>query len=871
MSKQLTKKVLVIGWDAAEWKVIEPMLHEGKLPALQKLMNSGVYGKIQTLDPPLSPMLWTSIATGFRADKHGIHGFVEPLPDGSGLRPVATTSRKVKAIWNILNQHGYKSNVVGWWPSNPAEPINGVMVSNLFQVAKKNLAEGWDMPKGTVHPEEMTEELQVLRVHPQEISLAIAAQMVPDLIKDKELRKDKRVSGITKIIAESSTVHAAGTYLMANKSWDFMAVYYDAIDHFSHIAMKYHPPRRPFIPEEDYEHYKGVVEAGYIFQDMMLDRTLDLIDDSTTVILLSDHGFHPDHQRPMIIPREPSGPAIEHSPYGIIVMSGPGIKKGGEQISSASVIDITPTILALYGLPVGKDMEGKILTQAFSEQIVPEFIDSWEQVPGDSGQHDPNMIEDVWASQEAIQQLVDLGYIEALDDDKMLQVQKARHESQYYVARNMLQGGKTKEAIEIFERIYAETGYTRYGQRLAMAYLHVQNFPRVAEIIEQLKVTTKQEFEEQKKEIAEKKPDDPFCNLEFEEPLLLDLLEGLLLLARNKVRRALPILTKVQEKNPMNIDLCIQIGRIMNMRKNYHGAELQFIRALAIDDTSPLAHHGLGFALLRQDKLELALDEFLAALDVNYMMPQAHFHLGETLVRLGKFDHAAEAFQVAVRLAPGMSKAHHYLADIYSNKLNMKEKAQEHLQFLKDNIKGEIVVVSGLPRSGTSMMMQMLAAGGMPILTDKVRTPDDNNPKGYLEYENAKRLHKDNTWLEEATGKAVKIISQLVNHLPAKYNYKVIFMERDMDEVMMSQQKMLGKPVSKDAIPLPLYVTFQKQREQAEAWLKSQPNIQVLKLNYAQVIENPEECAELVHAFIGDELNVEAMVASVDKNLYRNK
>jgi hypothetical protein len=88
---------------------------------------------------------------------------------------------------------------------------------------------------------------------------------------------------------------------------------------------------------------------------------------------------------------------------------------------------------------------------------------------------------------------------------------------------------------------------------------------------------------------------------------------------------------------------------------------------------------------------------------------------------------------------------------------------------------------------------------------------------------------------------------------------------------MMSQQKMLGKPVSKDARPLPLYVTFQKQREQAEAWLKSQPNIQVLKLNYAQVIENPEECAELVHAFIGDELNVEAMVASVDKNLYRNK
>ena len=138
---KLAKKVLLIGWDAADWKVIYPLIQQGKMPTLAKFISEGVHGKIKTLDPPLSPMLWTSMATGYRADKHGITGFVEPLADNSGIRPVTSTSRKVKAIWNILHQNELKSNVVGWWPSNPAEPINGVMVSNLYQQANKPLGE----------------------------------------------------------------------------------------------------------------------------------------------------------------------------------------------------------------------------------------------------------------------------------------------------------------------------------------------------------------------------------------------------------------------------------------------------------------------------------------------------------------------------------------------------------------------------------------------------------------------------------------------------------------------------------------------------------------------------------------------------------
>jgi len=126
------KKVILIGLDSADWSVIRPLMELGMMPGFKKLVEGGVSGNIETLSPSFSPMLWTSIATGKTADKHGILGFVEPESDGTGIRPVSSTSRKCRAIWNILHNQGYKTNVVGWWPSHPAEPINGVMVSNQF-------------------------------------------------------------------------------------------------------------------------------------------------------------------------------------------------------------------------------------------------------------------------------------------------------------------------------------------------------------------------------------------------------------------------------------------------------------------------------------------------------------------------------------------------------------------------------------------------------------------------------------------------------------------------------------------------------------------------------------------------------------------
>ena len=133
------RRVLLIGWDAADWQVIHPLLDAGLMPNLERLVNEGTMGNLASLSPMLSPILWTSIATGKRAYGHGVRGFVEPLPDRSGVRPVGTRTRNCKALWNILAQSERRSVVTGWQVSHPAEPVPGAMVSNLFASAAGEL------------------------------------------------------------------------------------------------------------------------------------------------------------------------------------------------------------------------------------------------------------------------------------------------------------------------------------------------------------------------------------------------------------------------------------------------------------------------------------------------------------------------------------------------------------------------------------------------------------------------------------------------------------------------------------------------------------------------------------------------------------
>lgn len=185
-----------------------------------------------------------------------------------------------------------------------------------------------------------------------------------------------------------------------------------------------------------------------------------------------------------------------------------------------------------------------------------------------------------------------------------------------------------------------------------------------------------------------------------------------------------------------------------------------------------------------------------------------------------------------------------------------------------------IVVVSGLPRSGTSLMMKMLDQGGLPVMIDEIREPDEDNPKGYYEFERVKQLDKgDQDWLGEAQGKVIKVISALLEHLPRGYSYRVIFMERQMDEVLASQRKMLarrGEPTDR-IDDQEMARLFAKHLEKVRAWLAQQPNFAVLYVDYNQMMADPTPHVRQVNQFLGNTLDELAMGRAIDPALYRNR
>jgi LPS sulfotransferase NodH len=184
-----------------------------------------------------------------------------------------------------------------------------------------------------------------------------------------------------------------------------------------------------------------------------------------------------------------------------------------------------------------------------------------------------------------------------------------------------------------------------------------------------------------------------------------------------------------------------------------------------------------------------------------------------------------------------------------------------------------VTVVSGAPRSGTSLMMRMLEAGGIPALTDGQRPPDAHNPHGYFEYSPVKRLAEDASWIEAARGHAVKIIYRLLTYLPPHMSYRIIFMERDLEEVFASQRDMLRAQGDAAASQegAHLIPAFAAELRVVKDWLARQPNMPVLSVPYAEVVRDPVTWAHDVARFLGGGLDEAAMAAAVDASLYRHR
>lgn len=965
------RKILLIGWDSADWKIITPLLERGQMPNLAGLIERGVMGNLATLQPVLSPMLWTSIATGKRPFKHGILGFTEPTPDGGAVQPVSQLSRTTKAIWNILNQEGYKSGVVGWWPSHPVESINGVMVSNHYHHAVGPPDQPWPMAPGTVHPGRLREILAELRFNPNEL---VPEEVLPFVPRAAEIdqNEDKRLGSAMKILAECVSMHNAATWLMANEPWDFFAVYFDAIDHFCHGFMRYHPPRRDWIPERDFELYSGVVNAGYRFHDLMLGTQLKLVDEDTTVVLCSDHGFHSDHLRPRQIPNEPAGPAVEHRDLGMIVMAGPGIKKDA-LIHGASLLDVTPTLLTLCGLPVGEDMDGKPLLQAFETPPEVRRIASWDAVAGADGRHSEAVRQDPLAAKAALDQLVALGYVEDAGPDVGKAVANTAREMRYNLARSYMNADLYIKAIPILKELHdREPEETRFGVQLAMCYRTSRDIPALRGLVEQLRdirqdtgkkavehlQALRQTIQERKlaresdaqakaAETAETAEKD-----DEESPLLtpeerrdwrrwrgqrnqggydLDFLMSCVLLDEGHYDEALDYLAKAELVESTRPGLHIQIGETYLRMKQWQRAYDAYAKALTIDPLNFHAHLGLARVHHARRHFDAAAREALETVRLMFHYPLAHFILGRALFRLRRFEAAERSLSVATDLNPNFIQAHRMLLWLYRYWIRNPEAETRHRKILtqlrrqrhnrvdaslaavqdefaeapqgelspvatpshqqeaadpRDAASGYrdrwpdestptdfVTVVAGLPRSGTSMLMQMLDAAGMEIMTDRKRKADIDNPKGYYELEKATQLRKNRDWVSEARHKAVKIVAQLLPYLPSDIPCRILFIERDLDEVIASQKTML-KRLKRDSDKFTghqIQTAYLRQLEMVKRWLDRNPNTWVLYIDHREAIAQPTVVAAKISQFLGGNLDRQAMAGVVDPALYRQK
>lgn len=839
----MKKKLLLIGWDAADWKIIGPLMSKGEMPALKRLIDGGVYGNMSTMNPPYSPMLWTTVATGKTPDKHGVLGFIELHPEQQAIRPVTVTSRKSKALWNIFHHQGMKSNLVGWWPSFPAEPIRGNVVSDKFQKKLKYDKKDEPLGKGVVHPASLETEMKELRFFPEEITAAHILPFIPNASKidfKNDPKHQRLLNNFSNVFSHNTSVHCAATKLLRETEWDFMAVYYDMIDHICHSFMKFHPPKLPSISEEFYENYNQVVRGIYRYQDMLLERMIDLVDENTTIIVMSDHGFESAGKRILKMPKYPAAPALDHRRFGIFVASGPGIKKK-ENIYGLSLIDVAPTILHYYGLPIGKDMDGKPILEIFENPQKPKFIESWEEVEGDFGMHQSLSGEDALSDQEAMEQLIELGYIDKPDE----KIGKAIHKTKCDIKHNLARVYMGKKDFEqskkiLLELIEEDIDTIPFYMDLMTMALEEKEFRKAEEYLTKLRM------------------------LDKDFMLNTTLVEAKILISKNQFKEALKLLEDVKEKNQNKSGILLELGNTYIKLGRFTEALEVFEKGLQVEPDNSKLHYSLGNTYYQLQNYEEAADHAMTSIELVRYYPEAHQLLGMALKKMGDLDNAKIAFEMAEKLVPKAHKPKKALENI-EIKLKQKKNGETGPYYLKE----DIIIVSGLPRSGTSLMMQMLSAGGQEPLIDEKRKADKHNPKGYFEYEKVKSLHRDNSWLHQAENKVMKVVSPLLKHLDPQYRYKIIFMKRDLNEIVTSQQIMLGKDTK--TYPTALYNAYQRELANTARWVNNNPGVEIKYIDYKKLIFNPHTTVKEIVTFLNKDLSTKEMLRCIDKKLYRNR
>lgn len=902
----MAKKVLLVGLDGADWKIIRPLIAAGSLPNFRRLIEGGVSGDIATQAPTLSPLLWHSIATGKRALHHGVHGFTELDAATGRPRPVSRRSRQCAMLWEILEAHGRKTNVINWFASHPAESLSGVCVSDLFTGNIPPQGQPWPCLAGSVAPSALHETLADLRLHPAEIPAEVFGLFVPELHR-VDLEKEKLPGELAKEIAIATNIQTVLVHALTRAEWDFTAVYYRFIDLLGHHFMQFHPPQMAGVKEDEFAIYHDVINSGYRLFDLFLGAMRQAAGPETTLILVSDHGFYSDERRPR--PETLlTHPEAWHREQGVLILNGPGIKQG-ETIAGARLLDITPTILNIFELPVGGDMVGRVLAEAHAEFPAIDAVASHESAVGQWRKDVPPVA--ALTDEESVlllKQMEELGYIRPLSKDAQEARAQVWESNQWNLARDCIDAGLNREAMRLLDGlVQARPANSEYRLRLAFQLW---------------RCGLTEESEKLTRRLMDFATDQP----------MLDYLRGHLAVQRKDYTAALTHFRKAAKAPVPLARLNLYLGQVLIALGRGAEAEELLFKELALDPDSAAVHEALARIYLTQRRWEEAAGRAHRATELNHASPTAHFYMGLALERLNYREYAINAFEAAVTYAPQHSGAHRALARLYAKSAAGGTKTEYHRHCIaqRANSHGdrdqaiaglkadraawlergpeagfglagsetkppaspsetpgrplaagrpakpvEVVVVSGQPRSGTSLMMQMLQAGGLEIVTDARREADADNPRGYWEWEAIKSLPGDPSLIDQCDGRGVKIVASLLIYLPPRARYKVIYMQRPSQEIARSQNAMIRRrnPEARIVDEERMAGILEKSSQAALDHLQDRSHIDLLIVPYPDLVADPARWVREIQRFLGRERLPKGSecARAIDPGLYRQR
>jgi tetratricopeptide (TPR) repeat protein len=416
-------KIAILGLDGADWEIIDPLIEAGQLPNLARLKARGAWGNVKTMTPALSPLLWTSVATGKPPEQHGIIDFLVQDAKTGQVVPVSSRWRKVKALWNIFTDAGRTSAFVAWWATWPAEAVEGTMVSDRVAYSLFGFEAGETDRAGATHPAGYFQEIRPKIADDSQIPLAEVqrfARVSPEEFRalrgriglDPRGAYREPVNHLTKILASARSYQAIALDILARGQPDLFSVYYQGIDEICHRFAHFMPPKMSMVTDEEYAKYRGAVFAFYRYQDRLLGEVLAGLSPATTVIVLSDHGFMNGSNRPSEPPYIEGKPGLWHRRYGILIMAGPPVRPG--RLDTTGLLDIAPTVLYLAGLPVAEDMGGRVILEAIGEPFQARFpvrtIPSYENI-GRPLSEMRAAVADSGVDEEMLEKLRSLGYI----------------------------------------------------------------------------------------------------------------------------------------------------------------------------------------------------------------------------------------------------------------------------------------------------------------------------------------------------------------------------------------------------------------------------------------------------------------------------